>query len=192
MGSSVKKADEKRQYCSYYDALAAIGLMKGLVLVDVARDDTLVDALMAMDRGSVRCIVERYNREEHGYPTAEKISALAGGNEQMSSQSAPPAVPASEDALATALRQPVLRVQTIPPARTMRDRLREVWWATVAAVSTAVATTLVMSLTPIPWMQRLAWRLLTLPGILLDMLLAPDSVAFVKEGASSYVVGWLT
>src|SRR5262245_7948774 len=71
------KPDEQRQHCSYYDALAAIGLMKGLNMIDFARDEALISALMEMELSSVRQIVERYSRSELGYPTAEKIAALA-------------------------------------------------------------------------------------------------------------------
>ena len=48
------KLEEPRLRCRYYDAIAAIGLMKGMPMIDVACDDALISALMEMDAASVQ------------------------------------------------------------------------------------------------------------------------------------------
>lgn len=124
---------EMRPRCSYYDALAAIGLMKGVPMIDVARDDALISALMAMETSRVLRIVELYDRAALGYPTPEKVATLAG------TCGSPP--PTAECA-----REPEPRrcIPIVP----ISGRLLGIFWALVTAVATSLA---------VGWMAGKPW-----------------------------------
>jgi hypothetical protein len=175
------RPDEKQQHCSYYDALAAIGLMKGLNMIDVARDDALIGTLMDMDLSAVRRIVEHYSRNELGYPTVEKIAALAAGRGLPPLQQGhePEYAPEPEPAC-----EPQSEPQPVVPVQTVRDRLLDLAWGVIGGI----ATTLVLGWMPLPWLQRLAAWLLGLPANLLDLLLGPGSLAFAP-GTVALVAG---
>jgi hypothetical protein len=66
-----------KKRCSYYDAIGGIGAMKGLPMIDVSRDDQLISLLMEMDHERALEVIKAYDREEHGYPTAEKVAKVA-------------------------------------------------------------------------------------------------------------------
>lgn len=62
--------------CSYGRALATIGSMKGMNMIEVDRDDSLISALMHLPAFLVDIVRARYSREDYGYPTVEALDAL--------------------------------------------------------------------------------------------------------------------
>jgi hypothetical protein len=154
------QTDEKRPRCSYYDALAAIGLMKGIAMVDVARDDALIGALMEMEFHAVRRIVETYDREELGYPTAEKVAALAGS---------PGSARAQTDRGAGPEPQRVISVETVA------NRLLGVAWGVITGLVTALA----MNWMPLAWLPHMLWWLVSLPADFIALLFSHRGVALV-------------
>jgi hypothetical protein len=145
----MSKPDAKQPRCSYYDALAAIGLMKGIAMIDVARDDALIGALMELELPRVRQIVEVYNREELGYPTAEKIEAL---------------VAARGLAAAKHERAPEPEPKRVVSIHTVGGRLLDVAWGVVTGIATALA---VGWMAPVPWLRHLTSWVSALPVDLL-------------------------
>ena len=152
---------EKRQRCSYHDALAAIGLMKGVPMIDVARDDALISALMELDLSCVRLIVELYDRDALGYPTPEKIAALAAS-----------CGPGAE----SQMRAPEPEPQFCIPVHTVGSRLIGMVWGVITGIATAVA---VGWMTAAPWLQQVAAWLLALPVKLGTRVFGPGSIAFL-------------
>jgi hypothetical protein len=132
------KLEEPRVRCRYYDAIAAIGLMKGMPMIDVACDDALISALMEMDAGSVQQVVERYDRKALGYPTPEKIARIAAACGQ-----APPRLARAPEPVPRRCR----------PVYTISGRLAGLVWGVITGLATTVA---VGWITAAPWLERVA------------------------------------
>lgn len=136
------KLEEPRLRCRYYDAIAAIGLMKGVPMIDVACDDALISALMEMDAASVQQVVERYDRDALGYPTPEKVAQVAAACAQAPPRLAPRSEPRPE---------PVPK--PCRPIYTISSRLVGVVWGVITGLATTVAAGWI---TAAPWLEWVA------------------------------------
>lgn len=153
------RPDAKPPRCSYHDALAAIGYMKGVAMIDVARDDALISALMEIDLPCVHRIVQLYDPKALGYPTPEKVAALA-----VSCGLAPVShIPAPEP-------EPRLCM----PMHTFGGRVAGMVWGVITGVVTAVA---VGWLTAAPWIYQVASWLVALLAHLGAFLYGPGAIA---------------
>src|SRR5262245_17527653 len=134
------KTEARRARCNYHEALAAIVLMKGVAMIDVARDDALISALMEMDRSCVQRIAGLYDAKALGYPTAEKVTAFA-----VTCGLAPGRREHAPD------RQPTLCI----PVYTLGGRLVGVVWGVITGAAAAAAVGLMATA---PWVHQVsAW-----------------------------------